>query len=107
MQAGTSKYIVTRVKNTGQVTWQRETTRLATANPQDRTSAFKDATWMSGNRVVRMNEATVAPGATATFEYWYKAPAQAKAYTEDFTVVIEGKSWIPYFGIRHNTTVTP
>lgn len=106
MQAGTSKYIVTKVKNTGQVTWQRETTRLATTNPQDRTSAFKDATWMSGNRVVRMTEATVAPGATATFEYWYKAPTQAKDYTEDFSVVIEGKSWIPYFGIRHNTTVT-
>ena len=74
---------------------------------KDRISAFKDATWLSGNRAVRMNETTVAPGETATFEYWYKAPAQAKAYTEDFTVVVEGKSWVPYFGIRHNTTVAP
>lgn len=103
---GQRVYMVTRVQNAGSVTWTQATSRLATVHPNDRASAFHDSTWPGSNRVASMQESSVAPGGTATFKYWYKAPTTPKSYTEDFSVVLEGTAWIPFFGLSYTSDVS-
>jgi len=109
MAPGESAYIVARVKNKGNQTWTKSgsnPTRFATSGPNGRGSAYNQG-WLSSSRVATMEQATVAPGQTGTFKFWYRAPSILGTHKEDFTLVHEGKGWSPYFGLHLNTTVSP
>lgn len=92
-------------RNTGNVPWFSDNSscgryglmRLGTARDRDRESIFYtrgSKSWISPNRV-KMTEARVNPGETATFRFSAKAPAEKDIYREYFQLVIEGKTWIP------------
>jgi hypothetical protein len=55
-----------------------------------------------------MKEASVAPGQTATFEFWIKAPeSSTHAFQEYFCILSEGKTWLQDVGLQYNLTVEP
>ena len=107
---GQKVYAIVTARNTGDTTWSNSTNpvRLATTSPQDRTSSFCDMsdspTWVSCNRAATMDEASVAPGGTATFEFWYK-PSQTGTFREYFTPVVDGITWMNNLGLNYFTTV--
>lgn len=92
--------------NTGTATWSNtgaNPVRLGTSNSRERTSAFCDTSWLSCNRPTSMNEASVAPGQTASFTFTVQAPAPGQ-YAEHFNLLAEGLMWMNdpglYYGIN-------
>lgn len=86
------------IRNDGNATWYsggRFPMRLGTSAPIDRASKFYASTWIASSRVSNMNEASVAPGQTATFTVPLKAPIFNGVYTENFSQIIEGYAWFP------------
>ena len=95
--------------NTGTATWSNtgaNPIRLGTSNGRDRSSLFCDVSWLSCGRPATMNEASVAPGQTASFTFTAQAPG-AGSYSEYFNLVAEGVMWLNdpglYFGINVTT----
>ena len=110
MLPGSRVYIGVKVKNTSSYTWSNSGSYpvyLGTARNLDRSSAFCDPSWPGCNRPALMQEASVAPGETATFEFWYKAPSQTGHYKEYFDLVASGQAWFPDIGLNFDSTVTP
>jgi hypothetical protein len=105
MLSGTRVQVNFAVRNTGNQTWNRSNTRLGTARPFDRTSSFRDSSWISSNRVTSLKEASVAPGEVGNFTFWYRAPNNTGNYTERFSVVVEGSGWAEYSGLFLSTNV--
>ncbi|HSW74480.1 MAG TPA: hypothetical protein VLG16_01275, partial [Candidatus Saccharimonadales bacterium] len=68
--AGKRYYLTLTAKNTGSQTWQKGVVNLGTTWPTNRSSAFHDSTWLSGNRAATLDQASVAPGDTGTFSFW-------------------------------------
>ncbi len=99
--AGQRYYITMTVKNNGNVTWQQGGNNpvvLATSGPQDRASPFCDSTWTNAsscNRPALLHENSVAPGQYGSFEFWVTAPSTPGQYSETFTPVMAGMSWMP------------
>lgn len=96
MTANTTGSGTISIRNDGNVTWYnsgRFPMRLGTSNPLDRSSQFYTSGWLGAARVAVMNEASVAPGQTATFTVPLKAPAINGVYSENFSQVIDGYSW--------------
>lgn len=97
--AGDSATLTVTVKNTGTATWSNtgaNPMHLGTWNPQDRSSDFYDATWLSTNRPTGLTEASVAPGAQGTFTFTVKVPSSKAngTYTETFNLVSENLGWL-------------
>jgi len=105
-----------KVKNTSGYTWYSDgnvpsgghPVRLATpayagtpfANPAD-------PAWLGTNNQVKMQEASVADGGTATFSFTFKGPNQAvNSYQTQWTLVLDGVRFFPYIGMAW-TTSTP
>lgn len=97
---GQNAYVVMQMKNTGNITWTRSgganDTRLATYNPWGRQSTFCTGAWLatspSCTRAAAMNEASVAPGQTGTFEFPISASGGTGVFNEGFGLVVDGKS---------------
>lgn len=112
LEAGESTTLSLEVINTGNVAWITGDSaglgalRLATDVPQDRTSQFRDASWISGNRVATMSPAVVRPGETARFNFRVTAPSQPGQYKEYFRPVAEYISWLNDLGIYWEIRVT-
>ncbi len=93
------------LRNTGGATWQKGIVNLGTDRGQDRIPGFireggHPSGWLKENRI-EMVEASVAPGETGTFSFWYTVPA-GKApgiYREYFRPVADGISWLEDWGI--------
>ena len=97
--AGDSATLTVTVKNTGTATWSNtgaNPMHLGTWNPQDRSSDFYDATWLSTNRPTGLTESSVAPGAQGTFNFTVKVPSSKAngTYTETFNLVSENLGWL-------------
>lgn len=105
MTPGTTAGVAFRVKNTGNKTWYKNNTFVATAKPNGRHSGFNNGSWPSKSRAARLRENSVPPGGVGTFEFSYRAPNISGTHKEHFTVVIEGKKWVPYFGLFIKTTI--
>lgn len=111
----TNIYVKVSVRNTGNQTWYQDSFRIGTQNPTERSSVFAAGDWISLSRVVRMNEASVTAGNTATFTFSMKSPAQLGTFNEGFGVLIEGQRWLdgaftipitvatssPFYGIQN------
>lgn len=84
--------------NTGTATWINSgypQMKLGLGNPFGKSNSSLAATnWLAPNRAAAMNEASVAPGATGTFNLSIKAPPSPGLYTETFDPVAEGLAWV-------------
>ncbi|HEX8762454.1 MAG TPA: hypothetical protein VF733_01725 [Candidatus Saccharimonadales bacterium] len=97
LNAGDRIYVGFRAKNIGNVTWFNSgphPINVGMTQPLDRLSRFFDNGWLGQNRPARMIESSVAPGQTATFEFWMKAQPGAGIYREYFSLVAEGAAWM-------------
>jgi len=106
LNPGDRRYIELAIRNTGNVTWKNSGSNpmdLGTTRPTDRSSIFYDTGWLGYNRSARINEASVAPGQTATFDFWVDVPANATpgSYLEHFTPVLEGITWLQDIGLNY------
>jgi hypothetical protein len=98
MTAGSIATGMLSIRNDGNITWYkagRFPTRIGTSSPTDRSSKFQSPSWPGSSRVSNMNEASVAPGQTATFNVSLKAPIYNGVYSEAFSRVIDGFAWTP------------
>jgi hypothetical protein len=66
-----------------------DTTKLATTNPNDRLSPFQDSSWISPNRVAKLNK-TLNHGEAGYFDFTITTPQEINDYTESFGMVIDG-----------------
>lgn len=110
MLPGERVYIGFKVRNTSNYTWSNTGSYpiyAGTTHPLDHPSMFCDASWVSCNRPVAMQEASVAPGELATFEFWYAAPATPGHFKEWFGLLAAGQAWFPDNGLNFDTTISP
>ena len=85
-----------RLKNTGETEWisgGNNTIKLGTVSPFDRTSALRQAGWVSANRVAGITGST-SPGGEAEIRAAFQAPAKPGTYREEFGIVAEGVAWL-------------
>lgn len=101
---GAIGYAEVTVRNVGYQTWTSSVARLGTSHPNDRCSVFADSTWASCGRI-NMNESSVVPGDTATFDFDFKAPSTTGSYREYFNMVAEGITWMHGPGLYFNIDV--
>jgi hypothetical protein len=92
--SGRTIHITVNAKNTGSATWKNTFVKLATSNPHNRNSVFKDSSWLSKNRPAKLEEPSVSPGGTGTFKFSITAPDKDRLYSEEFKLVAEGKAWM-------------
>ncbi len=97
-------------RNTGTQTWTRGTlgqeARLA-VNGDNTMWAPLGVGWLSANRVAGQTEASVAPGATATFSFQVRAPTAPGVYSINLRPVIDGVTWMEDQGVFLTVTVAP
>ena len=95
-------------RNTGSETWTRGTlgqeARLA-VNLDNAMWAPLGVNWMSANRVAAQTEASVAPGATASFTFQVRAPSTPGVYSINLRPVIDGVVWMEDQGVFLIVTV--
>lgn len=123
--AGERRTLTMTVKNTGSVAWTNtgdpNTIRLGTSRPNDRISRLYDTGWQSPTRVgsfvgrARIDGdgrlqrgsdgkvlhdpvSVINPGEIAHFSFPV-TPSQSFASNEYFNLLIEGRLWLPDFGV--------
>jgi hypothetical protein len=69
----------------------------------DRSSRYATNAWLGANRPASLNEASVTPGGTGTFEFPIKAPNGSGTFDEHFDLLIEGYQWMPDAGLAFHT----
>ncbi len=101
-----------RVRNTGFYTWSKggsNPVRLGTVGPRDRGSGFADGGnapgWVGVNRIAL--DGDTPSGGLATFTATFRSNRAPGPYTECFSPVIEGVSWMPERPICVGVTVLP
>ena len=89
-------------RNTGTQAWTKgvlgQEARLG-INQDDAQWASLGVNWMSVNRVAAQTEASVSPGATATFTFQVRAPQDAGTYSLHLRPVIDGTAWMEDQGV--------
>ncbi|MGI6103531.1 MAG: NBR1-Ig-like domain-containing protein [Patescibacteria group bacterium] len=94
---GETTTLTLTMRNASQGTWSRDNAKpihLGAAKPNDRCSSFLRSTpYFDCRRAARLNEASVAPGATGTFTFEVTAPSAPGTYEEGFRLVQEGVAW--------------
>ncbi len=92
---GSKIYIKAQVKNRGNRDWPETITKAATTDPRDRSSEYRDASWLSSNRTSLAEEGNVEPQETATFKFILDAPSSPISLRQErFGIVIEGQRWV-------------
>ena len=95
LTSGDRATVTFSITNTGNVAWDLDLTRIGTAQPQDRESAFfVDGDWVSPARATGA-AGRVEPGATGTFTFEIEAPdvREPIVFHESFQLVQEGMGW--------------
>jgi glucose/arabinose dehydrogenase len=109
LQPGTVSAPLTIVfRNTGTQAWTKgvlgQEARLG-INQDDAQWAPLGVNWMSANRVAAQTEASVPPGANASFTFQVRAPQTAGTYSLHLRPVIDGTSWMEDQGVFLTITV--
>lgn len=104
MEAGTTKTVKIKFKNTGQKTWQASSANYISAytfEPRNRKSVFKSANWLSNIQTAKI-AGEVKPGAIGELTIELKAPEKIGDYKEEFFLAAENKSWMKngYFYLK-------
>jgi hypothetical protein len=93
--SGERATVTVTITNAGRSTWDLDATRLGTAAPPDRSSAFfTDGDWISPSRATGV-DASVRGGERATFSFEVVAPevGEPTMFDETFQLVEEGVAW--------------
>lgn len=96
LEPGSIYTAILTARNTGTATWYNSGSirvNLATSNPTGRNSAFCMSTWSPCTRPATLQESSVAPGQTGTFEFKFKTPYTPGPHREWFKPVAEMVSW--------------
>jgi glucose/arabinose dehydrogenase len=105
----TSESITLTFRNTGGKPWVKgvlgQEARIGIKN-DELTWASLGVGWLSGSRPAAQTEATVAPGANATFSFKVKAPTTPSTYVLALRPVIDGTVWMEDEGVFVAVTVT-
>jgi len=104
LQPAATSQVTVSFRNTGTKTWTKGTagTQVALGVRNDDlsfTALGLNAGWLSANRVALQNEASVAPGAVATFTFTVKAPFGAGTVKLPLRPVIDGVAWLEDQGV--------
>lgn len=106
IEAGASKEIIVKIKNTGEATWYptgANYVSVYTVNPNYRASVFASSNWLSKSQPAKISAVT-KPGAVAEIKIKLTAPLKTGDYTEDFYLAAENSTWIKssyfYFKIK-------
>ena len=95
-------------RNVGTEAWNKGTlgqeARLAINGDNTMWQAL-GVNWMSANRVAAQNEASVMPGATASFTFQVRAPSTPGVYAINLRPVIDGVVWMEDQGVFLIVTV--
>ncbi|HVE80865.1 MAG TPA: NBR1-Ig-like domain-containing protein, partial [Candidatus Dormibacteraeota bacterium] len=98
MNPGDTAWLVVEANNIGTATWLKAGNyplRIGTAHPLERISRFSTGAWIRpSTRPAVMNEASVAPGQSGTFEFPITVPAGGGIYREYFNLVAESLTWL-------------
>lgn len=106
MTAGATASGTITVRNDGNATWYNTGKfpfNLGTSSPTDRVSQFYTNTWTGQTRLANLNEASVAPGQSGTFSVTLTGAPYNKTYTETYSPVVDGYSWL---GLTINQPIT-
>ncbi|HUQ42573.1 MAG TPA: PQQ-dependent sugar dehydrogenase [Candidatus Limnocylindrales bacterium] len=105
----TSADITITFRNTGTRTWTKgvpgQQANLGIRN-DDRTWSSLAVSWLTPDRPATQTEATVAPGANATFTFKVKAPQAPSTYVLALRPVIDGVTWLEDEGVFVAVTVS-
>lgn len=105
----TSEPITLTFRNTGGRPWVKgvlgQEARIGIKN-DELTWASLGVGWLSGSRPAAQTEATVAPGANATFTFKVKAPTTPSTYVLALRPVIDGTVWMEDEGVFIAISVT-
>ena len=104
LQPAATSQVTVSFRNTGTKTWTKGTagTQVALGVRNDDvsfTALGLNSGWLSANRVAVQNEASVAPGAVATFTFTVKAPFGAGTVKLPLRPVIDGVAWLEDQGV--------
>ena len=108
LSPGQTAWLTLQVKNTGNMTWSNTGSNpvdLGIDNPRDSASRYWASGWLGPNRPTRIMEASVAPGATGTFEWPIKVQNGGGNYFDYVTPVVEGVAWMNTTGLNYFTHV--
>src|SRR5207247_4232631 len=105
----TSEPITITFRNTGGKPWVKgvlgQEARIGIKN-DELTWASLGVNWLSGSRPAAQTEATVAPGADATFTFKVKAPTTPSTYILALRPGIDGTIWMDDEGVFGAVTVS-
>jgi hypothetical protein len=96
MKSGETAVVWLEYVNDGATTWDVGDTRVGTAAPHDRASAFfTSGNWLNDHRPTAADHSSYGPGATGRFSFVVTAPEVQSdtEFTEHFALVQEGVTW--------------
>jgi hypothetical protein len=93
-------YIKVDVKNIGSEPLSSNFTRIGTASPRDRSSAYTDGTWINYKRPTALSQPILYTGQSGFFDFSLSMPREINATMEKFGIVAEGRKWILDDGIE-------
>jgi len=101
---GATRKVTVRFRNTGTATWQRgvfgkQVTLGINGDLGTFAALGMNVDWPTADRVAVQSESTVVPGATATFAFTVRAPAQPGVYRLPLRPVVDGVSWLEDQGV--------
>jgi len=106
LESGEEAVVWFEFENLSSFTWDLDATRLGTAEPLDRESAFfVPGNWLSPSRPTGADHSTYTPGTNGRFSFVIIAPEvdEPTEFTEYFRLIQEGEEW---FGPVVSMTVT-
>lgn len=106
IEAGDSKEVVFKFKNTGKYSWNSNSANFVSAyamEPRYRESVFVDSSWISSSQTDKIL-GVVAPGGIGELKINLHAPDKVGEYIEKFYLASENYSWVKngYFFIKIN-----
>lgn len=119
MEAGSTKTVIVKFKNTGTATWNEKGSHYLSAytvEPKYRASSFANKNWLEKSQTPKI-KGSIKPGAIGELSVVLTAPTKVGEYTEEFALAAENASWVNkgyfFFKIRVipakiiSTTKTP
>jgi MYXO-CTERM domain-containing protein len=101
MRPGEEAVVWFELDNLSNITWGLDETRLGTAEPNDRASAFfVDGNWMSPARATGADHSSYGPGDRGRFTFLIRAPEvdEPTTFTESFQLVQDTPDGDAWFG---------
>ena len=96
MEAGSSKTVTVKFRNTGSATWSDKGNHYLSAytvEPKYRASPFAGKGWLEKNQSAKI-KGTVKPGAMGELSIVLTAPTKIGDYREEFALAAENASWV-------------